>query len=974
MANATSTSEDKPATLSPQVQGLIAVLLAEIPLLEESLGTILEAEMAAQEIGPAEGRAANCEIYLESLERFGEAAESIGFLGLQQITLSLRENIALLAALPRAFNTTELELLGAWSGYAGAYLSDPFDSAVCNELIAWLTSADWPQPLTAELADELTLLLPNPNLEIIQLDDKGPTRPQTATAELISLELPADVYPDLLNALLQELPGQSQTFSTSIQRLVTGGTMGDLNIAKRTAHTLKGAANTVGIKGLATLTHHLEDILDALSEQQIMPNSELAIALMDASDCLEAMSEALCGLGAPPDSALAVLQTVLDWANRIDCEGTAVAGSAVEFDAASSAATPVVPETSVATPTATVQATIATEAATTESTTKDRLALGLVDELLRLGGESIILGGQVHEQVRRIETQVRSMQAELERLQRLGGELERMIDVRDLGADQQRSQLHAQFDALELDQYNELHSVGRMLVETATDARQIGGIVTGQLLKLDHTILTQGRLQRETQEKVLSARMVPVKTVVPRLQRGVRQTGRLTSKQVNLQVQGDETQVDSEVLNGLIEPLMHILRNAVDHGIEEEARRIATGKAAQGEIKLEFLREGNHLLVRCHDDGAGLNTAAIRQTAEARGMLQPGRTMTEEDIVNLVLQPGFSTRSEVTQTSGRGMGLDVVYAHVLSRGGSLTLSSKAGLGTTTEIQIPVSLISTHAVLAKIRDQVMAIADRGVEQILHGQDGSLRFLGDQAIFQVDQRLYPLQDLENLLRLGPDRRQEPRSATPPILLVRGRAGLTAVRVQTVLSGIDLVVKDLGQYIPHLPGVIGATILGDGTVTPVLDLPELIDNAFASTKTNLAPIYDSQGEKRDPNKATPIVLVVDDSLSARRALAQVMEDSGYRVRSARDGLEAVTIVAEQRPDMVLADMEMPRMNGIELTAHLRAHPGTANLPVIMITSRSTAKHRQQAAAAGVNAYLTKPFSEEELLEQVAILRRST
>jgi chemosensory pili system protein ChpA (sensor histidine kinase/response regulator) len=567
------------------------------------------------------------------------------------------------------------------------------------------------------------------------------------------------------------------------------------------------------------------------------------------------------------------------------------------------------------------------------------------------------------------------MQKELERLQRLGADLERMIDVQDLmGAKtQSQSKLNLEFDALELDQYNELHSIGRMLVETATDTRQIGSIVTGQLSKLDHTLLTQGRLHRETQEKVLSARMVPIKTIVSRLQRGVRQTCRLTEKQVELTVQGDETLVDSEVLNGLVEPLMHILRNAVDHGVETEERRVATGKQSQGAIQLDFLREGNHLLVRCQDDGAGLDFAAIRKTGEAKGMLQPGRSLTEEELANLVLQPGFSTRTEVTQTSGRGMGLDVVYAHVLSRGGNLSLRSKPGLGTTTEIQLPVSLISTHAVLARIREQVMAIADRGVEQILHGVDGTVRVLGENTVFQIEQRIYPLRDLDNLLRLPPDRRQENRSS-PPVLLVRGRSGLTAVRVEAVLSGIDLVVKDLGQYMPHLPGIIGATILGDGTVTPVLDLPELIANATGSINLAAIASSDIQTKKRHDSKSAPIVLVVDDSLSARRALVQVMEDAGYRVRSARDGLEAVTIVAEQKPDMVLADMEMPRMNGIELTAHLRAHPATSNLPVIMITSRSTAKHRQQAASAGVNVYLTKPFSEDELLEQVAVLRRSS
>jgi len=237
--------------------------------------------------------------------------------------------------------------------------------------------------------------------------------------------------------------------------------------------------------------------------------------------------------------------------------------------------------------------------------------------------------------------------------------------------------------------------------------------------------------------------------------------------------------------------------------------------------------------------------------------------------------------------------------------------------------------------------------------------------------MGQRLYPLKHLDEILQLPPDPRLGPR-APLPVLLVKERSGITAITVQEVMAGIDLVVKELGHYVPRLPGIIGATILGDGTVTPVLDLPELMSGVHRSVaQTVAAEVATEAGREARP---LPLALVVDDSLSARRALAQVMEDAGYEVRAARDGLEAVERITENRPDIVLADMEMPRMNGIELTAHLRARPETADLPVIMITSRSTTKHRQQAAAAGVNAYLTKPFLDDELLEQVTALRRRT
>ncbi|KOR28783.1 hypothetical protein TI03_03950, partial [Achromatium sp. WMS1] len=682
-------------------------------------------------------------------------------------------------------------------------------------------------------------------------------------------------------------------------------------IAKRTAHTLKGAANTVGIRGIANLTHHLEDILDALFKHKTPPTPALATVLMDASDCLEMMSEALCGISPPPDTAQETLQAVLDWANKFD-EFNGLPPEPSEITTKTTTTATNTPAKTVAKtdnfPHPPIKEQPPKQVVPVETNTGRSITLNLVDELLRLGGESIILGGQVYEQVKRIEDQILAMQKELERLQRLGGDLERLIDIKNFNINRPNQQLNTEFDTLELDEYNELHSVGRMLVETATDARQIGGIVTGQLLRLDQTLLTQGRLHRETQEKVLSARMVPIKTISQRLQRGVRQTCRLTDKQVELHIQGDENLVDSEVLNGLVEPLMHILRNAIDHGIETSEIRVETGKPTQGNINLEFLREGNHLLVRCQDDGAGFDFAAIRQTAETKGLIQPGRSMTDEELANIVLLPGFSTRTEVSQTSGRGMGLDVVYAHVLSRGGNLNLQSKPGRGTTTEIQLPVSLISTHAILTRTCSQIIALADRGIEQILHSEDGTIRMMGEQLVFQVEQRIYPLKDLDQLLHLSSTQQQDIKTK-PPIILVRSRSGLTAIRVQAVLSGIDLVVKDFGEFIPHLSGIVGATILGDGTVTPVIDLPELISNVSLKSKYSTTTDKTSVATSQQSANSSPVVLVVDDSLSARRALMQVMEDSGYQVQAARDGLEAVTIIAERRPDVVLADMEMPR-----------------------------------------------------------------
>jgi chemosensory pili system protein ChpA (sensor histidine kinase/response regulator) len=404
----------------------------------------------------------------------------------------------------------------------------------------------------------------------------------------------------------------------------------------------------------------------------------------------------------------------------------------------------------------------------------------------------------------------------------------------------------------------------------------------------------------------------------------------------------------------------------VDHGIESATERSAAGKPVNGNIWLDFLRDGNNILVRCRDDGAGFDFEVIRRTALRRGLVEPEQVVSDEELKNMLLMPNFSTRSEVTQTSGRGVGLDVVYSHIVSQGGSLVLNSVAGEGCTTEMRLPLSLISTHALLVRLQDQVVAVADRGIEQILHAADGTQRELGGQIAFWVDKQVYPLKPLEEILQLAPDRRTSQR-ASMPVLLVNTRAGVTAVPVQEILSGTDLVVKEFGRYVPRLPGIIGATILGDGAITPVLDLPELMSSFRRPVEQTMATTLVKTEQE---GRCLPMALVADDSLSARKALIQVMEDAGYEVRAARDGMEAVQAIEAKQPDIVLVDMEMPRMNGIELTAHLRARPETADLPVIMITSRSTAKHRRQAEVAGVNVYLTKPFLDDELLDHVARL----
>jgi chemosensory pili system protein ChpA (sensor histidine kinase/response regulator) len=828
------------------------------------------------------------------------------------------------------------------------YLEAPTDP----ERVAWL-AAQFPGGAAEALAGLLA------GVTLVESTQVKAPRAVTASAADISLELPEDINPELLDGLLIELPVQTAAFARAVQRIVAGNaTRQDLVVAKRAAHTLKGAANTVGIRGIATLTHTLEDILLALSDHGVLPNLGLAQTLSYASDCLEAMSEVLAGAGAPPDDALNVLQDVLNWANRIDDQGIEVARGAPAAEAAAG------------TETETAQPHLERDTAAML-----RVPASLIDELLRLVGETMTSTAQIQNRIEQAMAQARTINHQNALLQQLVGELETMVDLRGVTAPGKAPAAAPtapddEFDALELEQYNELHTLSRRLAEVATDAREMGITAEEHLANLAELQEAQSRLQLENQKAVMTTRMVPVTSVFSRLQRGVRQACRILDKDVELELRGEGTVMDGNVLQELIEALMHLLRNAVDHGIESVEQRTAAGKPPRGRIELEFRRDGDYIAVRCTDDGRGLDLAAIRANAERHGIIAPDTALSDDETARLILVPGVSTRAEATQVSGRGIGMDAVNSKVLELKGSLHLSSRAGRGLTVELKLPVTLLSTHALMIRVRNKVLAVSTRGIEDIHYISADTVDDI-PAGLQEFTTEHYELAELETILDLPGDRRTRGRRGWP-VLMVRLVSGaLRAVVVQEVLENRSVVVKPLGPYIPRIQGLIGATILGDGSVAAVIDLP---DRLYSPIHAQL-PLLLRRAET--PNEAAPQperrrVLVVDDSISARRALVQVIRDAGYDVRAAADGLEAIAILEQRVPHLIVTDMEMPRMNGFELAQHVRAADSSRHVPIIMVTSRTTAKHLRQAELAGVNIYLTKPFNDAELLGHVEGLLR--
>lgn len=921
--------------------------LVELLEMEAALISRLLSSINLEATGALTGQ---LEALIDNLERYENAANMAGFEGLAMICGHVNANVRLFCAEPGPFTAGQLQAMRTWISGVHGYLANFSETGAGLAMLPQLGEAVWALPISMDDAAKILEKLQTPPGSGNSASEAA-ARQQTATAEDVSLDLPDDVNEELLDILLQELPVQTQVFSSAIQTLRAGGSLADLETAQRIAHTVKGAANTVGIKGIAQLTHFLEDILVACAEHQKLPGHELLNTLVDAADCLEAMSESLNDLTPPPVDALETLQKVLDWANRIDAEGIG------EIEASDSHPAHSGPQTVASGPEQGLgQAEVRETPVEKAQTTMVRVAAEQMEAFFRQAGENIILNSQANERLRRIKNQLQAMEAQFELLRQLGEELDQLIDLKDLSG---RSLMGSapKFDVLEMDQYNELHTASRRMVEAAFDARELNLDASKELEAMNKLLEDQQRLATETQEAMMKTRLVPVSSIIPRLQRSLRQTCRLTGKNCDLSVSGEHLMVDGDTLNSMVDPLMHLLRNAVDHGIEHEQARLALGKPQQGHISIEFDRDGNHIAVRIKDDGRGLDYAAIRNAAEQRGAVTADQAVTEDDLKRFILRPNFSTRTQTTQTSGRGVGMDVVNYEVLAQGGTLALHSVPGQGLAVEIKIPLPLSRSHALLTDIGPYRLALSNKGIRQILFIGAGDLG--DDGAWLTVDEATYPAISLNKLLNLPDYLKAGHRTA----LLVQNNDQTTAVLLDEITDSLDIVIKSLGFYIKKIPGFTGAAIMGDGSVAPVLDLPELLRTA--GDMDGYEAYFASPGHL--PVSTLPTVLVVDDSLSQRRALEQLLQDAGFQVKTARDGIEAAEQLAEYRPDIVLTDLEMPRMNGIELTAHIRTREHLKSLPVIMITSRTTQTHRKMAEEAGINGYLVKPVREDDLLATI-------
>jgi chemotaxis protein histidine kinase CheA/ActR/RegA family two-component response regulator len=901
------------------------------------------------------------EAYGGQVERTGMTAEMLGMPGLAAWCGHFNHNLMAVAMLKDEARTFAASYLSTWPPLVDAYLDSPADFDVSLALAELLTSASAPQALDEIAGIELVSQLTTPPVLPAELaaDMAESEKPSVVTPADVSLVLSDDADRDVYNAFIDEAPANLAQFAELTAQIAAGtATIDKFRTAKRIAHSFKGSASIVGLRGIAAIGHYTEDILEFFEQNPVKPPRAVGNALVDASDCLSQMVGFLQGDESEPENAYAVLSSVVGWANKVKSGEIAEMSDEADIDV-------IAPDAELFAASNDTPVTAAKPQA--DASANLRVSIKTVDELFRLVGELTTKVSQLENRVTTAKDRAKHLLRQNLVVQQRVMELDKMVVLRGLSLHKAPdSELDTAFDPLELDRYNELHGATRALVETTADAREIATALEEDVAGISIELAQQSQINKDLRHQVISTRMTPVESLTARLTRNVRQTCQQTGKDADLIITGADILVDGDVLNKLADPLLHILRNAVDHGIESPAMREAHGKARRGCINLDFSRQGSSVTVRIKDDGKGLDYTRIRDKALIGGLITHEQRLSNAELARLTLLPGFSTRDQVSEISGRGVGMDVVVSRLNELKGTVELHSAPDHGCEVTLRFQASLITQQTLLVEAAQQTFAIPIHNIEQALSSGLGTVEADQHDWVLLLGGQRLPLRDLATLTGYPGAALTREYLESHPKVVIHMDTGNVAVLVNRVIDSRDLIVKSLGKFLPHVHGVMGTSLLGDGSVVPLLNVPELLVEpvVMSTAAAQMAEAARKQARR---------ILVVDDSLSVRKSLTQLLEDAAFDVAGAGDGLDAIRMLDQFAPHVICTDLEMPNMNGLELTEHLRRRKDTREMPIIMITSRSMDKHRDQAKRAGVDFYVTKPYTDQDLLSQVrqAMLR---
>ena len=735
---------------------------------------------------------------------------------------------------------------------------------------------------------------------------------------------------------------------------------------RRAVHTIKGASAVIGMNHIASFAHGVEDFLDWMYEGTPQLDPVMVNALVESVDMLGMLVDS-------PETVTAERQA--DMHRRLS--GFFLASDPLEMTEKSLSPAeppPEAEESAAADPVRMEKAEDDADAALLQSSVAEsaktiRINQAQLDTLINWTNELLVGVSGFDQNMGSFKNALSELELTTRRLKDIALELETKFEVKALDrmserfvhldasiADVKTSQSFAEFDALELDRYTQLNLIIRSLNESAIDVAAISANLGGVYSGIGGDVSRQHRVIRELQVQMMRTRMSPMSILTSRLSRTMRDVASRLGKRVRLVVEGERVELDRMVWEKLADPFMHLIRNAVHHGVEPEAERLARNKPAIATLTLSGRREGNHIVLRFSDDGQGLDFAAIREKARLFGLRAAVDQMDERQLTELIFYPGFSTKT-ISEISGRGVGMDVVKENVKELQGSISVETEQGKGTTFVIRAPLNVGVVRALLVRIGEVTYGIPLNDVREIHRVEESAIS--REQGACTLAGATLPWYSLPALLGLGEGQGSVPR----PLVLVLATLGRTiTLSIPTISGQKEVVLKGLGTHLRAVPGVSGAAVMGDGSIVPVLDVPGLVEEAERAEHAGALAFH-----LEIPKTLT--VMIVDDSISIRRVMSRLVSANGWAPVEAKDGLDAVEQLEmdEFRPDCIVLDIEMPRMNGFEFLAKLPNLPGGKDIPVIMLTSRTSGKHQEKAFQLGAKVFLNKPCKDEELVDAV-------
>ena len=826
---------------------------------------------------------------------------------------------------------------------------------------------------SSRIGDADTLLAPLPD----PFETRGPV--QDIDDDIDALDtIDVDLFPIFADEAQELLPRLGGALRQWMARPDNSSARAEV---LRNLHTLKGSARLAGALRLGEMAHRMETAVERLGSAPITA-SEIE-PLQASYDALNARFELLRN---NDFSSAGVVQTAPEIADRAQTVSSAVpevaesaqpAGAVGDAapdrdDTVSETEAPSLPKGPAGPGLTGLGLLQAPVPLPQRAGAAVRVRPELLDRLVNQTGEVMITRSRMESQLVTLRGSLKDLTGNLDRLRHQLRDIELQAETQMQSRLAQARDAELSFDPLEFDRFTRVQELTRMMAESVNDVATVQRNLQRAVEATEDGLVAQGRQTRELQRDLLRTRMVEFEGISERLYRVVRQASKETGKQVRLDIVGGHIEMDRGVLDRMTAAFEHLLRNSVVHGIESPEQRLAQGKAADGRIEIRLAQELNDVSVVFQDDGAGLDLPRVREKAVQQGLLDPLAAPSDDELAQLVFAPGLSTADEVSSLAGRGVGMDVVRTDVIALGGRIETQTRAGQGCSFKLVLPLTTAVTQVVMLRAGSLTLGVPSTQVELVRRvGADELEKAYASRSLVVGGEEV-PFFWAGALLQSSAQS-QEPRGRTLPVVIFRSAAQRVALHVDEVLGNQEVVVKNLGPQLSRLPGLAGMSVLASGAVALIYN-PVALATVYGA---QIQPWIEGQrqhvpagsGAEADLSvelavSAVPLVLVVDDSITVRRVTQRLLQREGYRVTLAADGLQALERLQQERPTVVLSDIEMPRMDGFDLVRNIRNDPRLASLPVIMITSRIAEKHREHARELGVNHYLGKPYSEDELV----------